>query len=70
MCTIFGGHILLPSYDTLLSPRNLQDFRSESNRENLQTIMLTLTAVVNLYFVALWVYYFVILQIRVHFSLI
>jgi len=61
---------LLPSYDTLLSARNLQDFRSESNRENFQTIILAMTVVINLYFVALWIYYFVMVQIRVHFTLI
>lgn len=69
-CSIFGGLILLPSYDTLLSARNLQDFRSESNRENFQTIILAMTVVINLYFVALWIYYFVMVQIRVHFTLI
>ncbi len=61
---------MLPSYDTLLSARNLQDFRSESNRENFQTIILAMTVVINLYFVALWIYYFVMVQIRVHFTLI
>jgi len=61
---------LLPSYDTLLSARNMQDFRSESNRENFQTIILAMTVVINLYFVALWIYYFVLVQIRVHFTLI
>ena len=61
---------MLPSYDTLLSARNMQDFRSESNRENFQTIILAMTVVINLYFVALWIYYFVLVQIRVHFTLI
>ena len=61
---------MLPSYDTLFSARNLQDFRSESNRENFQTIILAMTVVINLYFVALWIYYFVLVQIRVHFTLI
>ena len=54
----------------LLSARNLQDFRSELNRENFQTIILAVTVVLNLYFVGLWAYYFIMVQIRVHFSLI
>ena len=29
-----------------------------------------MTVVINLYFVALWIYYFVLVQIRVHFTLI
>jgi hypothetical protein len=66
MCTIFGGLILLPS-----SERDDElGFRNEIDREMYKTTILVFVSLVNLYFLALWFYYFISVQIRLNFALL